>query len=99
LAWPEPPEAAVAPGRSWREGPRPAIIRAGPSHRDNKKKGRSMKRNYRYESIVIRPNTQVSFSDDLKGPQRHTATAGRWVLATLVLAVFVIATGLSGFLV
>jgi hypothetical protein len=57
-----------------------------------------MKRNSRYESIIIRPNTQVSFSGELKAPHRHAASATWWVLATLFLAAFAIATGLSTFL-
>lgn len=57
-----------------------------------------MKRNSRYESNVIRPTTQVSFSGEVKAPHRHAASAIWWAIATLFLAFFAVATGLSTFL-
>lgn len=58
-----------------------------------------MKRKSRYQSIVIRPSTHVSFSGELKTPDRGVTSVAFWVLATLCLAVLAIAaTGFSTYL-
>ena len=54
-----------------------------------------MKRKSRYQSIVIRPSTHVSFSGELKTPDRGVTSVAFWVLATLCLAVLAIAAPAS----
>lgn len=57
-----------------------------------------MKRNSRYDSNVVRPSTQVSFSGELKASNRQAHSVAWWALATLFLSLFALATGLSTFL-